>query len=303
MEIFGDQDDAGHIVYWRKGESVQNFGDFLAPYIKVRSLSASIVPHSNVWLIGSVIDDTIIDNVLPKSTDDLKSLPLVFWCCGMRGDQPLRTPNKVMCRFLGIRGPLSRDALGLPIDTPLGDPGLLLPILYSPSPARHAGKIIAIPHFCEARGDEELKNLSGVDVILRPALETFSDIENLINEIAAARLVLCGSLHAAITAFAYNVPFAYWDTGFIDTPFKWHDFSALINVESRWVKSAEEAVSHPLDVSRSWKPAMTSLLSCCPFAVKPAVLARAIAHDIGLDARQSARMDELIGEMESRFPS
>ena len=38
--------------------------------------------------------------------------------------------------------------------------------------------------------------------------------------IVAAEFVLAGALHAAVVACAYDVPFAYYDSGDIDLPFK-----------------------------------------------------------------------------------
>jgi hypothetical protein len=106
------------------------------------------------------------------------------------------------------------------------------------------------------------------------------DCENLLDQIAGADLILAGSLHAAILAFAYGRPFAFLDLGFIDTPFKWHDFSALIGIEARWFSNVFDAKEFALHCrSVATQPPLLPLLCCAPWAVRPMILAAVMELD------------------------
>jgi len=56
-----------------------------------------------------------------------------------------------------------------------------------------------------------------------------------VERIAGAAFVLTGSLHGAILAQAYGVPWAAYDDGYIDAPAKWQDWAAYLGVRLAFV--------------------------------------------------------------------
>ena len=146
----------------------------------------------------------------------------------------------MLSRFWPVRGPLSRSALRLGETVPIGDPGLLLPALHRPAEVPEPkGAAIVVPHFHDKRSDDELRNLTGCTSVLRPNIpNNIAGIIDFLNRLIAADFVLTGSLHAAIAAAAYGRPFAFWDSGSVDLPFKWHDFrhpsASHVSFKPRW---------------------------------------------------------------------
>ena len=117
---------------------------------------------------------------------------------------------------------------------------------------------------------------------MRPAVQaTERALRHILDRIAGARFVLSASLHGAITAFAYGRPFAFWDNGHVDVPFKWHDFAESIDVPCQFARDvpAGMALYDEVLVPRAKPLALTPILDVCPFAVRPAALVRALLHD------------------------
>jgi len=212
------------VSYWRKGEPLQNFGDFISDFL-VRHLFYPYRSNARaVHIIGSVISDQF------ASFDD--DLPVVFWGCGLREDHPLREDLRPRTEILSARGPLTVSALKAGGLMPIGDPGFLMPALYTSNRIEQlAGKSVCIPHFHDGRPDRKLLELSGCDLVLRPNIENREPaLLQLIDAITSADFVLSASLHGCVVAAAYGRPFAYWNPGEIDLPFKWEDLSASLSI-------------------------------------------------------------------------
>jgi hypothetical protein len=269
------------LLFWTQDEPVHNFGDFLSILLAERALLAPFFPADRYRLIGSALDETLIAADIQQVGDPAATI--ACWGCGARG--PIGLSEQTMSRtaVLGLRGPLSRAALGMSEDTPLGDPALLLPLLYVPC-APQVGKtkeVLCIPHYNEPLLEAELLARTGATAVVSPRVVTLADCEALIDRIAAADFVLAGSLHAAIIAFAYGTAFAFLDQGFVDAPFKWQDFASLIGIEARWFGNAEDARSFAFAAREGGRwPALLPLLYVCPWTVRPDVLLAARAFDL-----------------------
>jgi hypothetical protein len=99
------------------------------------------------------------------------------------------------------------------------------------------GRTICIPHIHEPKPHDELLRLSGAELILSPEIDASEDaLRDLLDKIASAEFVLTGSLHGAIIACAYKRPFAFWDSGHVDVPFKWEDFARSVNIPAIFAK-------------------------------------------------------------------
>jgi len=282
---------ADRVIYWTQGEKVKNFGDVLTECLIDQLLIAPIFQADRYRLIGSALDEALL-------AEDLRRLgnphaTLACWGCGARSERPLSIELRQRVFLFGVRGPLSRDALGLPADTPIGDPGLLVPLIYHPTEMPEMlGRTLCVPHFHEPLSNLQLHEKTGADQILRPQVTSSSEAQRLIDAIFSADFVLAGSLHAAIIACAYNRPFAFMNAGYLDTPFKWRDFAASINLQAEFFESVETgrcfAEAHDGQVTL---PPLSPLLGCCPWAVRPSMLVAALLRDMGIvpDTDQSSR--------------
>lgn len=266
------------IPYYTRGSSTFNFGDYLSEYFIHRMLGEPFVEAAIYRLVGSAICDVVVDQ-------DLRDLPetsrLAFWCCGARGEEGLSADRQDRCDFWGVRGPLTRRALGLPENTPLGDPGFLIPLIYTPKrDGALAGKTAVMAHFFANDRSEALREQVGADICLSPSVNSIDELERLFDQIASVEFLLTASLHGAIIACALGTPFAFWTYGEIDVPFKWNDTSALLNIEPDFHET--------LEAGRAWwdsqqaslkRPALVPMLSACPFVVRPSIWQRAFAAD------------------------
>ena len=277
--------DAGHsagldrnrIRYWRQGEPIQNFGDFLSEYIAQRALIFPRIKALSYRLLGSAIQPNIIRDDLARTC--APGDKVAFWGCGLRDSESVPSESYEKCIFLGARGALTRDALGLPADTCLGDPAFIMPLLYEAKPGSDLSYTLCVPHFHEPKTDAEIAALTGADEIVRPSIKaSLCAVETVIDRIANARFVLAGSLHAAVIACAYDRPFAFWDGGWIDLPFKWHDLATSLNITAVFVRDVASGLHayETLLAPRLRKPDLGPLLRACPFYVRPSVMVEAV---------------------------
>ena len=287
----GKKEGAPRIIWWLKGEPRQNFGNYLTDFLW-KSLGGDIRVRGDAYrLIGSTICDGII-------LGDLQALGkwdngrVVFWCCGTRDETPPQPEFLERSVFCGVRGPLSRDALKLPASTVLGDPALVLPLLYKPKPSeRTNGKTVCVPHFHDRKSDEDLLARTKADVIVRPAIANSPEaLTGILDEIASAEFVLAGSLHAAIVAAAYDVPFCYMDDGHLDVPFKWRDFSASMDIGTFLVDRVAEGrrLYDECIRPRLRKPLLFPILAAAPFRVRREHLMAAALHDVQGSSKSGA---------------
>lgn len=274
------------IEYYVRGAQRQNFGDYLPELFAFELLGPAKIEADVYRLVGSVIEDSWVRWDLTRANGSARGI-IAFWMCGARRENPLKPETQALCRFFGVRGPLTRDALGLPTDTALGDPGLLAPLLHTPLASRRTiNKTICIPHIYDPKSRDELLAISGTDELVHPEIDgTEAGLRAILNEIASAKFVLSGSLHGAIIACAYGVPFAFWNTGHIDSPFKWKDFAGSIGIAAQFVHTCAEGQALWADELSPvlTRPALTPMLDVCPFTVRPTVLVKALVHDRALD--------------------
>ncbi|OYY68304.1 polysaccharide pyruvyl transferase family protein [Sphingomonas sp. 28-63-12] len=289
--------------WWTQGEQAGNFGDWLVPMLVNRALVAPVFPAETYWLLGSTIDEALVR----RSVEQLRldGGRVAYWGCGARSATALSPALMDRAAFFGVRGPLSRDALGLPMNTPLGDPGFLLPLLYAAlDHPQTRGRSLCVPHFAEPMGPDRLRGLVSADVVLAPVVTAEIDVERMVDAIASADFVLAGSLHAAIIACAYGRPFAFMDCGFVDVPFKWHDLAALLGIEARFVDNVAEGREWYEQVSsRIRRPKLLPLTMCCPWTVRASVIVGAAAldcHQQGQDLADAKTLREVISAVEQQ---
>ena len=157
---------------------------------------------------------------------------------------------------------------------------------------------MCVPHINDVRSDQEILTLSGADVLLRPNMESSeAALRRMIDDLSSAAFVLAGALHAAIVAHAYDIPFAYWDDGFLDLPFKWRDFAGSIGVASPFVRSLDEGIA-AFDVlikPRQQRLPLSPILRASPFSVRSDVIEAAARYDLELSKRIDKETGDALG--------
>ena len=248
--------------YWRQQALIGNLGDALTPLI-LHGLGYDLVSQraTGARLRNPGRCLLVIGSLLAESNLAALQSPADVWGCGWRG-VALPAPVRDCLRIYAVRGPQTAAGLGLPAKIPLGDPALLLPKL-APRPIAHHGRSVVVPHLhrtrclaarvrCRLTGCDEMvatqvfqcqgigqpgwqrQALFWGKLWLRQGVCLYTTW-GAVERIAGARFVLTGSLHGAILAQTYGVPWAAYDDGYIDVPSKWADWAAYLGVQLQFV--------------------------------------------------------------------
>lgn len=112
--------------------------------------------------------------------------------------------------FNMVRGVLTRDCYKLPKDVLLGDHGFLTSLLYPNASKQGNNKIVYVKHLLDYRDDETiLKKYDDIDEIIEtnmPEPDFDKHFFDILNKISSAKLVITNSMHGAIVAHSYGVP-------------------------------------------------------------------------------------------------
>lgn len=219
--------DSPLLLSWvRDGAASANWGDKLNPVL-ARSLS-----QKNVLHVDDIRGETDLPVYSAIGSTLLHALtrPYDIWGTGFlrKGEVPAAP---VRARIHAVRGHLSRQRLrDLGIDCPdvVGDPALLLPKFYTPTPAGRRYGLGVIPHCREL--DLLTAEQMPEDSLL---IDITGGIFAVVDQICACDFIASSSLHGLICAEAYGIP-ARW-MKLSDRPlgdgFKFHDFYSSIGQE------------------------------------------------------------------------
>lgn len=126
-----------------------------------------------------------------------------------------------------LRGPASAGVLGLPRDLGLGDPAMMLPDLPRFAHIASTGEVLFVPHYKSVRSYDWDRIAAAAGVAWQsPSAEA----EAVIRRIAGARLVIAESMHAAIIADAFGVPWRGVEITSGFNRFKWADWAASLGM-------------------------------------------------------------------------
>lgn len=133
-------------------------------------------------------------------------------------------------KVFGVRGPLTAKKLGLaPDQYVIGDPAMYLKEMPYFMTGRSYGhkRVVALHHKSAELWDFSKNNDTGL-FFLDPGM---CDIQSYISIIRGADIVYAESLHGAIIAATFGVPFTPISINTILEKKKWDDFYASIGVE------------------------------------------------------------------------
>ncbi len=218
----------------RHGGGPSNFGDAVGPLVLAeltgRPVGWAPLGRADVVCVGSVLNAYVRDG----------STAMVLGA-GVRTPDGLEVPAGLAARVLAVRGTGTRDVLGLPGGTPLGDPGLLVRGMVAPEHGPRRPPLL-VPHFAAAGTAAGRRLLgaaraAGFDVLLPNAhpLEVAAAVRR-------AAWVATSSLHAAVFADALEVPVQLVDlaAGRASEPgFKYDDYTSAVGAPLRAVPAGD----------------------------------------------------------------
>ncbi|RAI54624.1 polysaccharide pyruvyl transferase family protein [Roseicella frigidaeris] len=199
------------LVYYRK--QVPNFGDDLNAVLWKGLAPGLFDEDPETGFVG-------IGTIIGMPCGGLRRLHV--FSSGIGNDRPEAWRGKQV-EYWCVRGPVSARVLGLPAERALTDGAILTPLVAGfPQAATGTGGTLVVPHFqtLDHPGWPEVARLTGYEL-----LDPRGTPEAVIARIAGARLVLTESLHGAILADVYGIPWIAFATSKNFGISKWVDWT------------------------------------------------------------------------------
>lgn len=225
------------IYEWLPDTGVRNFGDAMGELV-IEAIPDFVEHQNNYYFpIGSVIWDGYIEKALEANCTP------VFIGCGWLGKE-LNPDLAKKAVYQGVRGPETRSALeraGVYGTRVIGDSAYIALNKLDIAP-RSNGKTLFVPHITDAVHCMKNDLRFGADSIASPEVRGRFSIIEMITKISRAEFVIAGSMHAAITAHHFGIPFApmsaYLRNGNDrELSIKWNDWLASLGVEAYSVRA------------------------------------------------------------------
>lgn len=126
-----------------------------------------------------------------------------------------------------VRGPLTAEKVGLPIEMGIVDPAVLVTEMPEFQNVSKNGKRTFIPHWESAAAGlwPEICKTVGLSY-----LDPRGEAKAVIREIAASELIVAESMHGAILADAFRVPWIAVSSSRSINSFKWNDWARSLGV-------------------------------------------------------------------------
>lgn len=235
-----------------------NLGDNLANVILDWMLARKEIENNNLnrivhlMTVGSLIGANMFDAVV--------------WGSGLMNIRNLsnliRNSDTVKYDIRAVRGPLTKDILqqvGYDVSNVIiGDPGVLLPLMYTSSYSIKKYSYTVIPHHAN-----KVKNFDNRFNYLD--IQT-KDYKTFVDTICKSELVISSSLHGLIIAEAYGIPAVFMNDGVNEQLLKYYDwYYSTDRYNVKIAKSIDEAIAiKPMDLPNLCDM-QNRLLECFPY--------------------------------------
>ena len=215
-------------MFWHKVPfGKKNFGDVLGPYI-VERLSGKKIIYTPLLHTGfnklfaltylrAIYNRKLsvkemyynIQYLITKKQNILITIGSVIdWYtnpnCDIWGSGIIKKNCQITnANFYAVRGKYTQlrlKELGYKVPEVIGDPALLMPLLYTPKSDKKY-KIGIIPHFLHY--EKSVEKLDSDDVLI---INLFDDIETVIEDVNSCEKIISSSLHGIIIGHAYGIP-------------------------------------------------------------------------------------------------
>lgn len=196
-----------------------NFGDDLNLWLWDYLLPGLRDAHDDVQLVGvgTVLNPTLLSPTLRK---------LVVGSGYGYGSPPdISDPSQWDVRC--VRGPMTADKLGLPKERGIIDPAVMVTEMDEFRNLPKPGTRTFVPHWESAEFGiwKEACELAGLTY-----LDPRGEAKSVIRAIAQSDLIVAESMHGAILADAFRVPWIAVSTSRQINSFKWSDWAATVGV-------------------------------------------------------------------------
>lgn len=201
----------------------ENFGDQINPWFWPKLLGPDYLNlHEESDLLVGI--GTILNQRLPGPP----RRKLIFGSGYGYGTPPKDVSSwKISC----VRGPRTASILGIDLDLAISDPAVLVPRFHVPNVVQ-TEMTGFIPHWISAR-DYDWENICKSQGIFYIEPRD-GDVEGVFSKIARCSLIICESMHGAIIADSYRIPWiAARSRRCIDIN-KWSDWAESVGVEVAW---------------------------------------------------------------------
>lgn len=198
-------------LYWFF--AVRNWGDLVGPYIVQRITGSVPVPaysekKSHLVAVGSI---------LSRCSDSS-----IVWGAGFISEKD--TLSATPAQIAAVRGWHSRKMLerfGVEPPEVVGDPAVLMPQFYRPSPCEKRYRIGIVPHYADLPLFRDV--VLPRDAVL---IDIRQDVEPFVDQLNECEVVLSSSLHGLIAADAYGIPnlWVQFSSNLVGGGFKFNDY-------------------------------------------------------------------------------
>jgi len=218
------------VIYFQDPQG--NFGDELNRWIWPRLFEGAISGfghHSQetfeenraeallFYGIGTILDDRI--PVEPQK---------IIFGSGFGYGRPLTDTQN--CDIAFVRGKKTAESIGASVDKALTDPAILLRRFFPLVPEEaKLYDVSFMPHHSTTAGGfwERICKELGINYIS----PTGFDVESVVAQISASRLMIAEAMHGAIVADTFRVPWIPVSSVAETNPFKWQDWCGSLNLE------------------------------------------------------------------------
>lgn len=164
---------------------------------------------------------TILDERMPEEPEKI-----VFGSgCGY--GVPLESLHG--CKVFFVRGRKTAESLGLPVSKALTDPAILLRRFFDVIPDKdRIHPVSFMPHHSSVAGGFWQKACHALNIHYIDPLGF--DIESVVGQISASRLIIAEAMHGAIVADTFRVPWIPVSSVTETNPFKWQDWCSTLDL-------------------------------------------------------------------------
>lgn len=218
-------------LYYQNAEN--NFGDILSKeivsYFAKSEVEWSPLKRADLVALGSLGERV----ALKKFKRYCLSLgrPLNIWGMGF-----LQPGSRISSNFLKIhalRGMHSKERFGIRSPLPLGDPGLLVPLIYD-FKRESTNQILCLGHLHDTQANKWIDHIREINPdkkIVHLCLS--NDVKKVVYEIARSEAVVSSAMHPLIVAQSYEVPFMWVNCGenlHAGNRYKFEDYFSVFNM-------------------------------------------------------------------------